>query len=266
MIELPSELESYRSQLEDSEKDFIKITTEKVEKSSPTESKIGGYPFLPKGFAYPKDKDGTPLEFLAQINFLDVPQNDIYPKNGIIQFFISFDDLYGADLDYETLQEGYRVIYHENIEKEVETNFDFLDSLRENGLSPLSHKNILKMSFQKASEYVSATDYQFENYFGKSIYDFFEKFEEEDEMVEFYYENIDKSGHKLGGYANFTQDDPRAFSETLNKDYELLFQLDSNEDVEDICWGDVGIGNFFIKREDLINRKFSKVIFTWDCG
>lgn len=264
---LPLELESYRSQLEASKKDFIKITTKKVKEIPFTESKIGGYPFLPKGLPYPKDKNGTPLEFLAQINFEELPPNTTYPKNGIIQFFIAFDDLHGADFDFETIQEEYKVLFHESIEVKTQTEFDFLDKERKKGLSPLLHKNILKMYFENSSEYVSASDYEFEEYFEEPFYGFFERFgDKEDEIADFYYENIGKSGHKIGGYANFTQDDPRSFSENFGKEYNLLFQLDSDADFDDICWGDAGIGNFFIKKEDLMNRDFSKVIFNWDCS
>ena len=42
----------------------------------------------------------------------------------------------------------------------------------------------------------------------------------------------------------------------------LLFQLDTTED---IMWGDSGVGNFFIKKEDLVKKDFSKVWFNWDC-
>jgi uncharacterized protein YwqG len=52
----------------------------------------------------------------------------------------------------------------------------------------------------------------------------------------------------------------------LFSDYELLLQIDSSEaEADEICWGDVGVGNFFIRREDLRNRDFSKVLYTWDC-
>lgn len=42
----------------------------------------------------------------------------------------------------------------------------------------------------------------------------------------------------------------------------LLFQLDT---VEDIMWGDSGVANFFISRDALKNKDFSKVYYNWDC-
>lgn len=31
-------------------------------------------------------------------------------------------------------------------------------------------------------------------------------------------------------------------------------------------WGDMGVANFFIRREDLLRRDFSRVWYTWDCS
>ena len=49
----------------------------------------------------------------------------------------------------------------------------------------------------------------------------------------------------------------------------MLFQLDSNFRLENreylVCWGDAGIANFFISREALRKRDFTKVAYTWDC-
>lgn len=83
----------------------------------------------------------------------------------------------------------------------------------------------------------------------------------------------DNSGHKIMGYPCFVQSDPREYMEN-GKDYNiLLFQLDSElctwhkqEQKYDICWGDAGIANFFIKESDLVNKDFSKVLYNWDCS
>ena len=43
----------------------------------------------------------------------------------------------------------------------------------------------------------------------------------------------------------------------------LLFQLDS--DFNFVHWGDLGVGNFFIKSDDLKKLKFNDVLYNWDC-
>ena len=63
---------------------------------------------------------------------------------------------------------------------------------------------------------------------------------------------------QIGGYPFFTQNDPR--QEDSNE--VLLFQLDSQDH---ILWGDSGVGNFFISKEDLKNKDFSHVRYYWDC-
>lgn len=68
-------------------------------------------------------------------------------------------------------------------------------------------------------------------------------------------------GHKLLGYPSFTQSDPRY--DTYAKYDTLLLQIDSDGD--DIMWGDCGVANFFINKEDLKNKDFSKILYNWDC-
>lgn len=70
--------------------------------------------------------------------------------------------------------------------------------------------------------------------------------------------------HRVGGHPDFTQqdfrDDPRF--EGLDR---LLLQLWSTTDGL-VMWGDMGQGNFMIRRADLLARDFSKVTFHWDCS
>ena len=70
----------------------------------------------------------------------------------------------------------------------------------------------------------------------------------------------------LGGHAFFTQTDPRFYDSDLAVS-TLLFQLDSyvGEGV-DICWGDIGVGAFFIDPADLAARRFERAWYNWDCG
>jgi uncharacterized protein YwqG len=72
---------------------------------------------------------------------------------------------------------------------------------------------------------------------------------------------IDGTGHKIGGYAYFTQADVRDYNKDLKQDL-LLLQIDTDEE---IMFGDSGVANFFINPEDLKNRRFEKAWFNWDC-
>lgn len=69
------------------------------------------------------------------------------------------------------------------------------------------------------------------------------------------------SNHKIGGYPYFTQNDV-----LLDKKHfdTLLLQIDT-DDENGIMWGYCGVGNFFIKKENLQSLQFSTILFTWDC-
>jgi uncharacterized protein YwqG len=56
------------------------------------DSKIGGYPHLPKNFEYPQEETYF-YEFVGQINLSDLKDNGIlnFPQRGIIYFFIDDD-------------------------------------------------------------------------------------------------------------------------------------------------------------------------------
>ena len=77
--------------------------------------------------------------------------------------------------------------------------------------------------------------------------------------------------HQMGGYPYFTQEDPRINAGELANLDVLLFQLDSEMLPREqgggdlVLWGDCGVCNFFINREALRRRDFSRVCYNWDC-
>jgi uncharacterized protein YwqG len=69
----------------------------------------------------------------------------------------------------------------------------------------------------------------------------------------------------IGGYADFTQSDPRDYGEAW-KDYtECLVKIDSNLDMERINMGDAGIAWLLITEDDLKAKRFQNAKFDWDC-
>jgi len=246
---LPKELLPYKKEIEATKQIYIPIELEKAKNISLATSKVGGYPYLPMNMEYPIGKNGKILDFLAQINFSEMPSLKDYPTHGILQFYIDFP-----------MGSNTKVIYHETIEQSYQTQFPKLEKIRqdEEYLSPIYNNSEYKMIFCSPEyEVVGYADFRFKEINVPSdIYEFSS------------YE------HKVGGYAYFAQEDPRDFygnpfatekdpQEDNHLSTHLLFQLNSDE--EDIAWGDVGVGNFFIQPQDLKNRDFSKVLFHWDC-
>jgi uncharacterized protein YwqG len=260
-LELSPELEKFRDKIESSLKPFIAIRAEKNDNLALWQSKFGGLPYLPKGYEYPKGIQDTPLFLLAQINFEEASDLEGFPQSGILQFYIGGDDFYGANWDNPTKQDNFRVVYFpevSKIESDLVTDFSFLPEQTE---LPLFES--CSLQFEKKIAPVGMGDYEFEKIFGQR---FFEEFGDQEEDVCHEYDNkFPSQGHKIGGYAFFTQDDPRAVGKgaVVGKDI-LLLQIDTDDDA-DIMWGDSGVGNFFISQADLEKRDFSQVLYTWDC-
>ncbi len=230
------------------------------------QSKVGGLPYLPQDFDYPTTSDGEPLAFLAQINFADMPSLPDFPTQGILQFFIANDDLYGLNFVDMTDQSTFRVVYHADVVQDMEQLQSDLPTLVEPVLSPLPEGADFGMVFHKTVQAITTDSAVFAPKIldTASLYEF--KPADGQELGEFFksYDSIDQKQHRIGGYAFFTQTDPREYNTTFS-DYILLFQLDSDHK-HDILWGDVGVGGFFIHPNDLKALDFSKVFYNWDCS
>lgn len=254
-------------------KEVIKIKTLN-EKTSIFESKFGGIPYLPKEKEIPVNEDGKQLKLLAQFNLGDIPNNNILPNRGMLQFFVFPDDLYGMDFDNQANQEGFRVVYHSEIDSSVDeedvisrvTNY-VMDG--EDLFFPIEEE--YKLEFSIAEEGLSVNDYRFEKLFVEEYNKKFlnntisKLYDLDNEDFNMLFEESDASGHKIGGYPFFTQEDPRSYKDIKEFD-TLLIQIDSDyrKDTE-IMWGDSGVCNFFINEEDLKNEDFNKALYNWDC-
>jgi uncharacterized protein YwqG len=265
MLKLSDELEPFRKEIERSAKKYMRLRLEKQNDDlGLTDTKFGGLPYLPKGNSFPVDAEGNPLMLVAQFNFEQLEPIPHFPERGVLQFFVGMDNLYGLDLDNPLQQNGFRVIYYPDAEDELETDFSFF-------LNYVSNEKVhqpLNKQFELSSElrtgFISDGDVNFKLFLHQDVEDFYKQFGKQEELIEEEFEDISwPTGHKLGGYPFFVQDDPR-FSSQEFSDYDLLFQIDSDDD--NINWGDVGVANFFIRRDDLRKRDFSRVLYNWDCS
>ena len=256
-------------------KAFAKITLTEDELKI-TDSKVMGLPYIPKGAEIPQTANGDKMMMIAQINCDDLQGLADFPEKGILQFFVLNDEdgLLGLDFDNQTVQDSFRVIYHEKIEEFYDENelksiynpYNFEESYITN------NNESYKMNFELTSE-----KERFEDMF----YDIFTTICKEKELKqtqedwlyrkllnfmqysENYYSQCD-------GFAFFTQDDPREYNEEYKKFDTVLFQLNSEFDENTrnwkVCIGDAGVINFFINREKLKNKDFSEILYNWDCS
>ncbi len=263
----------------ENQKECIHIYPEKSVNLSIFDSKFGGIPYLPKNFEVPygTSDDNGQLALLAQINCAELPENNLYPKVGILQFWIGRDDLMG-------LEDDYKVVYFENIDntitrEEVLTKYTPLDPEDYDQYSPFNPSNAeFGLTFEKGVSSITTEDYRFEDIVINAIHELYPDEEVsnlycdlDDDVYEYFYDSLRGLSHAIGGYPNFTQYDPRSYNseEGEQSPYDImLLQVETDwskgRDVE-IMWGDSGVGNFFISEENLKNLNFDDVLYNWDC-
>ena len=250
------------------QREMIRIKLSLSDSLALTDSKFGGMPYVPKGGSLPTSVEGKPLFMLAQINCEQLPENNIYPKKGLLQFWIADteDYLFGLDFDNPCSNDFKRVLYYPTIGEALPIDNFIEDYVFDNDNLPFDADLQFALHFTKEIETFSVTEYSAQKLF-------IEKWNETfSDKIEYLYQlpdeanfirDLDSTGHKIGGYPYFTQDDPRKKNDPHTL---LLLQIDSDdiEDVE-IIWGDCGVANFFINPEDLAKCQFDDVMYNWDC-
>lgn len=264
-------------------KEVIYIKAEKVDDLSLEESKFGGFPFVPLGGAIPTNAEGNQLALLAQINCAQLPENNMYPSDGWLQVWCLEDEMYGFCSDTIQPETNQKVLYipagtqGEPLERVVAMYQPYGNE--ECPLWFVDEQGAIwgmRLSFTHGQQGITYSDGRFRDLF----LDRWNKRYPEQAVENFYdlpdeiFENMVDShdgpdcAHQLGGYPYFTQYDPRYEfdSAELAKYTEVLFQIDSQFDTEwDLCWGDAGVRNLFISRENLEALDFSDLLYNFDC-
>ena len=264
-------------------KEVIRIKAEKVDDLSLEESKFGGFPFVPLGGAIPTNAEGNQLALLAQINCAQLPENNMYPSDGWLQVWCLEDEMYGFWSDTIQPETNQKVLYipagtqGEPLERVVAMYQPYVSEdcpvwfINEQGAIWG-----MRLSFTHGQQGITYSDGRFRDLFldrwnkrypEQAVENFYDLPDEIFENVVDIHDGSD-CAHQLGGYPYFTQYDPRyeRDSTELTKYTEVLFQIDSQFDTEwDMCWGDAGVRNFFISREDLEALDFSDLLYNFDC-
>jgi uncharacterized protein YwqG len=240
------------------------------------ESKVGGAPYMPPGFKYPRVIDAEmskrPLRLLCQLNFEELPHLQGFPEEGILQFYLDCmadDEDYGLDRLSPTRQAGWRIVYHEKIIRDVERHLTppKLPG-EESGDDEFPVEGQFAIRAELSSIPVTRTsmgwDMFWEEVFVPSptCQRLKQKYTE-DEICWSIMEAMPASRHRIGGYPDFNCHDLRDGA------YEghaiLLLQLDTEQaDGAWVNWGDMGQANFFITPEALAAKDFSNVLFDWN--
>ena len=257
-------------------RECINIIIEENNSLNLTDSKFGGLPYISTDADTPKDSNDNQLALLAQINCSDLPENDLYPKEGLLQFWISRNNEFGLGN-----KKDYCVKYIKNIEdnitkKSILNKYKLLDEENSEEYSPFSKKNTsFALKFEKGISTITSTDFLFEDIALKTIHELFP-----DENIEDLYDDLERDvfntlfkafngvEYAIGAYPTFTQWDPRnpeekdAYGITL---LQVESHWDNDSNSSGIMWGDSGVANFFINKEKLEHLNFEEVLFNWDC-
>lgn len=256
---LPKALANHWDEIGKWKESFIKIEATPGTPINMQQSSFGYYPCLPKYFPYPVDADDNYMFPLTQINCNELPPLVNYPNTGYVQFYISTNDVYGLGFDDPFEQSNFRVLYFTNEEvQDFKTDFSFLEAALNNEYKPVYKPHTWKFSLK--DEYFGMADARFDEEGRQKLEEVISRYPTvANELEDYVWNNFESNGHRMGGYAFFTQTDPR---HNEKDDYILLLQIDSDKE---IMWGDVGVANFFIRSEDLARKDFSHVLYNWDC-
>lgn len=240
------------------------------------DSKVGGLPYWDPALPYPVDSQGNQMTLLAQLNFAQLGTEDPLPRAGMLQFFIGQDDVFGMDFDEPDRQKNFRVVYHPEPDPALTLEqiqaLDLPTHVEADCCTPVFQEAVF--TAEKTVGYMGPEDGRFDALFREVVRAV--TGEDIGEQNAYQYlgdadcrclnDQLNNTGHRLLGYPFFTQYDPREPDSPYDT---LLFQLDSDmaEDRKDlVLWGDCGVGNFFINREDLLRRDFSRILYNWDCS
>ena len=213
-----------------------------------TLSKFGGLPFLPVGERWPLSDQGKPTVLLAQLNLSEIPPFAPLPDHGLLQIFVSdvFEDFHQEPI----------IIYRtrEELEQPAVDRRQIVYSSPED----FHFSTVHALSFQVSEDRGCRTDEEFEAEMERLLPD-------ElggglpDELSDELFDAYDGNGHQIGGYANFTQYDPRTPGRPEN--FQLL-QIDS---IGTINIGDAGIIHVFLDPATIRPGRITGGLFYWDC-
>jgi uncharacterized protein YwqG len=237
-------------------------------------TKIGGCPDLPDGLEWPVFNDKH-LAFIAQINLAEVSEYDIeksLPGAGILYFFYDADqETWGYDP--EDLG-GWKVIYYDG-DRSLLKRIRFPEDIPEGSRYQACKVDLMNEPSLPAWESMYIEELNLSEAESDAYLDLFES------------ENEGLIIHKILGHPNQVQGDMQLECQLVSNglycgdssgyhdprrkeleksvgDWRLLLQIDSDEETG-IMWGDTGRIYYWIREEDLRNKRFDKVWMVLQC-
>ena len=237
-------------------------------------TKLGGIPYMPKDFDYPRRSDGEPLRLLCQLNFEKLPAIKPFPEKGILQIYL-YDGGKLDLLDYqgtEFEQDNFRIVYFEDIIRR-ESGLKSADDMPafDNAVFPAVRERML-IAKKTAPSMICSSDYRFDD----TVLEFAKKYKMCPKSAKSIMDIPNDAAEPLynrftyinltctGGNGIFTETDPRRdFPEYRDCDL-CLFSLadieETNPNDNEIYVKADGRFNFLIPSENMIKKDFSRVL------
>ncbi len=212
-------------------------------KPSETDSKMGGFPYLPKGASVPKDENGKPMVLFIQLNLEGLEPLEGYPVDfptkGILQVFMAENS--------EEYPTPHKVVYYDSIGKFQPDD----GSADENEWVTSAFK-------LKAEKAVSILPVRFMTIGDQMLSSIYKKVDVYHDMIA---DEINKCvpAATFAGHADTTQSADFDYMENI-----VLFKINSELDGR-ICIGDAGILVAGIPFDALEELDFDRAFVDWDC-
>ena len=238
-------------------------------------SKLGGRPDTPWGFTWPVF--GAPLAFVAQINFADVaPYSEglDLPESGLLSFFYD-NDAWGFD---PRNKDGFRVYF---FSEEKGTDLSLTRHAGPGIEEPYPPYKPCGLNF---CSFLSLPDPYYEG--EHSVAELFQTEKERESYLLML--NDLGNHHRMFGYSEPVQnemesecalvtngvycgdvvnyEDPKNVEFLKTKDqWRLLLQINSDEENTDMMWGDAGCLYYWIREDDLKQKRFDNSWIIMQC-
>ncbi len=239
-----------------------------------TGSYLTGHPYLPAGVDWPTGPAG-PQVFIGQVNFAEVGTLPGFPTSGLLQWFVEADDTYGLTFDDTAGVAGFTARWYPTTTAgsvrppDAPTPTATLDDL------PIEFVGPTALRFRSASSIPDWDDLP-EQIRSDTVWERMALAlgESRSEPGFLYAEHVRgatsplpevRTTSKVGGYASFTQDDPRGqggYPAADSGRSELILELDS---LDVGGWGDSGIAHLFGDPAALAAGDTGSLRYHWDC-
>lgn len=239
-------------------------------------SRLGGLPSLPAALPWPEWK-GKPLAFLCQINLAELPddcERSALPSSGLLYFFYNQgQETWGFDPEDAG---SWRVLYADAPSANGAPRAAPA-GMNEDGIYPEKpvalvaiktypdsqdeRVSALNMNDIQSDQYCELTSRVFNNGPGHHLLGHPSPVQNNDMDLE-----CQLASHGLNCGGSMSASDPRVKElESGRQDWMLLLELDTDDDAG-MMWGDCGKLYFWIRRDDLKNKRFDKSWMILQCS